>query len=88
MSPPDESNDGDMGFRVYLSVGGVGGLMKRLSVFEKAGGPTASANINTRRYNLPERNGAALRVRMVDIKLVLGVCETTHAYYTTELAKC
>jgi hypothetical protein len=88
VSPPDESNGGEIDLLLYLSVGGVGGLMKRLSVFEKAGGPTASAIIKTKGTSLPERNGAALRLRMVDIKRVPEICETTQAHYTTEMADC
>ena len=59
--------------------------MKRLSVFEKAGGPTASAIIKTNGTSLPEHTGAALRVHMVDIKRVPEICEITRIYYTTHL---
>jgi hypothetical protein len=71
VSAPDERTVGDIISRVDLSVGGVGGLMKRCSTIEKAGSPTASAIMIIRARSFFGHIGAALRV---SLKSTSGGC--------------
>lgn len=69
VSPPDESNGGDIMCWYDWSVGGVGGLVERLSTIEEAGSPTASAIIRNRGMTFLVYMRAALRYESkVDIR--------------------
>ena len=58
--------------------------MKRPSVIEKAGSPTASANNRNRGTIFLVNIGAALRVHMVNIKRVYEILEISQVYYSTD----
>jgi hypothetical protein len=88
VSPPDESTGGDIKSLEDLSVGGVGGLVERLSTIEKAGSPTASAIIRNRGIAFLGHIVAALRYEpKVDIRQVPERCEITQAYYNILLCE-